>query len=40
MHTGQDDLLRLVNTLIADMKADSTLFFLHQRYGLVYGYNE
>ena len=40
MRTGQDDLLRLVNALIADMKADSTLFFLHQRYGLVYGYNE
>ena len=40
MHTGQDDLLRLVNALIADMKADSTLIFLHQRYGLVYGYNE
>ena len=40
MPTGQDDLLRLVNTFIADMKADSTLFFLHQRYGLVYGYDE
>lgn len=39
MQTGQDDLLRLVNTLIADMKTDSTLFYLHQRYGLVYGYD-
>ena len=40
MPAGQDDLLCLVNALIADMKADSTLFFLHQRYGLVYGYDE
>lgn len=40
MPTGQDDLLRLVNALIADMKADSTLYHLHQRYGLVYGYDE
>ena len=39
MQTGQDDLLRLVNALIADMKADSTLFFLHQQYGLIYGYS-
>lgn len=40
MQTGQDDLLNLINTLIADMKADSTLFFLHQRYGLVYAYDQ
>lgn len=40
MHAGQDDLLGQINALIAEMKADSTLFFLHQRYGLVYGYNE
>ena len=39
MQTGQDDLLRLVNTFIADMKTDSTLFFLHQQYGLIYGYS-
>ena len=40
MQKGQEDLLRFVNALIADMKTDSTLFFLHQRYGLVYGYDE
>ena len=39
MQTGQDDLLRLVDDLIADMKSDSTLFLLHQRYGLVYEYD-
>lgn len=38
MQNGQDDLLRVVNALIAEMKNDSTLLLLHQRYGLVYGY--
>lgn len=38
MRKGQDDLLDLVNALIAQMKADGTLRELHERYGLVYGY--
>lgn len=36
MRKGQDDLLDLVNALIAQMKADGTLRELHERYGLVY----
>jgi len=38
MRKGQDDLLALVNTVIAQMKADGTLRKLHEKYGLVYGY--
>ena len=38
MRKGQDDLLVLVNAVIAQMKADSTLRQLHEKYGLVYGY--
>ena len=35
MRKGQDDLLDLVNALIAQMKADGTLRELHEKYGLV-----
>jgi len=38
MHKGQDDLLALVNTVIAQMKADGTLRKLHEKYGLIYRY--
>ena len=38
MRKGQDDLLALVNAVIAQMKADGTLRQLHEKYGLVYGY--
>ena len=38
MRKGQDDLLTLVNRVIAQMKADGTLRQLHEKYGLVYGY--
>ncbi len=38
MCKGQDDLLALVNTVIAQMKADGSLRLLHEKYGLVYGY--
>ena len=38
MRKGQDDLLALVNVVIAQMKADGTLRQLHEKYGLVYGY--
>lgn len=38
MRKGQDDLLTLVNAVIAQMKADGTLRQLHEKYGLVYGY--
>ena len=38
MRKGQDDLLSLVNAVIAQMKADGTLRQLHKMYGLVYGY--
>jgi len=38
MRKGQDDLLALVNSVIAQMKADGTLRGLHEKYGLVYGY--
>ena len=38
MRKGQDDLLTLVNSVIAQMKADGTLRLLHEKYGLVYGY--
>ena len=38
MQKGQDDLLQMVNNYISQMKADGTLRRLHQKYGLVYGY--
>ena len=38
MRKGQDDLLTLVNAVSAKMKADGTLRQLHEKYGLVYGY--
>lgn len=38
MRKGQDDLLALVNSIIAQMKSDGTLRQLHEKYGLVYGY--
>ncbi len=38
MRQGQDDLLALVNAVIAQMKADGTLRQLHEKYRLVYGY--
>ena len=38
MRKGQDDLLTLVNSVIAQMKADGTLCQLHKKYGLAYGY--
>ena len=38
MRKGQDDLLTLVNSVIAQMKTDGTLRTLHERYGLIYGY--
>jgi len=36
MRKGQDDLLALVNAVIAQMKADGTLRQLHEKNGLVY----
>ena len=38
MQKGQDDLLALVNSVIAKMKADGTLRQLHEKYGLIYAY--
>lgn len=38
MRKGQDDLLALVNAIIAQMKTDGSLRRLHEKYGLVYGY--
>lgn len=38
MRKGQEDLLTLVNAVIAQMKTDGTLRQLHEKYGLVYGY--
>ena len=38
MQRGQDDLLALVNEVIARMKADGSLKRLHEKYGLVYMY--
>ena len=35
MRRGQDDLLALVNSVIAQMKADGTLRQLHEKYGLI-----
>ena len=39
MRKGQDDLLSLVNAVIAQMKADGSLRRLHEKYGLVYAYD-
>ena len=38
MRKGQDDLLALVNAVIDQMKADGSLRQLHEKYGLVYGF--
>ena len=38
MRKGQDDLLKLVNATIRQMKADGSLRRLHEKYGLVYTY--
>ena len=38
MRRGQEDLLRFVNQVIAQMKADGTLRALHEKYGLQYAY--
>ena len=38
MRKGQDDLLALVNAVIAQMKADGSLRGLHEKYELVYEY--
>ena len=39
MQKGQDDLLRMVNDVIQQMKSDGSLRKLHEKYGLVYSYN-
>lgn len=36
MPKGQEDLLKVVNAIIQDMKADGTLRALHEKYGFVY----
>ena len=38
MRKGQEDLLRLVNATIRQMKSDGSLRQLHEKYGLVYAY--
>ena len=38
MRKSQDDLLTLINSVIAQMKDDGSLRKLHERYGLIYGY--
>lgn len=38
MRKGQDDLLKVVNETIAQMKADGSLRKLHEKYGLVYAF--
>ena len=38
MRKGQEDLLQLVNDVIRQMKSDSSLRLLHEKYGLVYAY--
>ena len=38
MQKGQEDLLQMVNHVIAQMKADGRLRRLHEKYGLVYAY--
>ena len=39
MRQGQDDLMGLVNNVIREMKADGSLRQLHDKYGLVYGFD-
>ncbi len=38
MQKGQEDLLQIVNNVIRQMKSDSSLRKLHEKYGLVYAY--
>ena len=38
MRKGQEDLLRMVNEIIRQMKSDGSLRLLHEKYGLVYDY--
>ena len=38
MRKGQEDLMALVNEVIARMKADGTLRALHEKYGQIYAY--
>ena len=38
MQKGQEDLLRMVNNVIRQMKSDGSLRKLHEKYGLVYAY--
>ena len=38
MRKGQEDLLRMVNSVIQKMKADGSLRRLHEKYGLIYAY--
>ena len=40
MRKGQDDLLALVNAVIAQMKADGSLRQLHKKYGQIYGFSD
>ena len=40
MRKGQDDLLQVVNATIQQMKADGRLRKLHEKYGLVYAYQD
>jgi len=39
MRKGQEDLLQVVNATIRQMKSDGTLRRLHEKYGLVYAYD-
>jgi cyclohexadienyl dehydratase len=38
MRKGQDDLLQMVNAIIGQMKSDGSLRYLHEKYGLSYGF--
>ena len=38
LRRGQEDLLRMVNTVIREMKDDGSLRKLHEKYQLSYGY--
>lgn len=40
MRKGQEDLMEMVNNAIREMKTDGTLRRLHQKYGLVYAFND
>ena len=39
MQKGQEDLLQMVNATIRQMKADGSLWKLHEKYGLVYAFS-